>query len=169
MANYITRTGIGYDVHKFDTVSNQENFVILGGLKIPHPYNIIAHSDGDVLLHAITDALLGAMALGDIGDHFPPTDEKWRHANSIIFLQHALALVQKKGGTIINIDSIIIAEKPKLMDYKQKIQESIANMLALAVDQISVKATTSEKLGFVGRQEGIAAQAICSIQVKESA
>lgn len=168
MADFITRVGIGFDVHRFDTMAHEDNFVMLGGIKIPHVYKLIAHSDGDVLLHALTDAILGAMALGDIGDHFPPSDQQWRNADSKIFLKHAVDLVTKKGGSIVNIDLVVIAEKPKLMLYKQKIAESIAEMLALKPELVSVKATTTEKLGFTGRQEGIAVQAICAVKVESS-
>ncbi len=166
MADFITRVGIGFDVHRFDTMAHEDNFVILGGVKVPYVYKLIAHSDGDVLLHALTDALLGSMALGDIGDHFPPTDQKWRNANSKVFLKHAMDLVANKGGSIVNIDVVVITEKPKLMFYKQKIKESIAEMLALNDELVSVKATTTEKLGFTGRQEGIAVQAICAVKVE---
>jgi len=166
MADFITRVGIGFDVHRFDTMAHEDNFVILGGVKIPYAYKLIAHSDGDVLLHALTDALLGSMAFGDIGDHFPPMDQKWRNADSKMFLKYAADLVANKGGSIVNIDLVVIAEKPKLMFYKQKIKESIAEMLALNDELVSVKATTTEKLGFTGRQEGIAVQAICAVKVE---
>lgn len=160
------RVGIGFDVHKFDIALHEENYVKLGGVKIPYYYKLVAHSDGDVLLHALTDALLGSMALGDIGDHFPPEDGQWQYADSAKFLEHALELVKSKGGTLINVDNVIIAEKPKLMGYKKKIEESIANLLNIDLNRVSVKATTTEKLGFTGRSEGIAVQSICSVMVK---
>lgn len=164
MSTKFVKVGIGYDVHKFNKDDvNADNFIMLGGIKVPHTYNIIAHSDGDVLLHAITDALLGTLGGGDIGDYFPPSDPQWKNADSIIFIKHANKLIMNKGGKINNIDTVIICEKPKLFDYKKVIKEKIAEILEINSEQVTVKGKTTEKLGFTGREEGIAAQAICCI------
>ncbi|MFC3310878.1 bifunctional 2-C-methyl-D-erythritol 4-phosphate cytidylyltransferase/2-C-methyl-D-erythritol 2,4-cyclodiphosphate synthase [Blastomonas aquatica] len=157
----MVRTGIGYDVHRL--ASGEELW--LGGIRIEHDKGLAGHSDADVALHAITDALLGALALGDIGEHFPPSDPQWRGADSAQFLAHAASLVKAKGGTIANIDLTIICEEPKIGPHKASIQQRIANILQLRPDQIGVKATTTERLGFTGRGEGIAAQAAASIMV----
>ena len=157
----MVRTGMGYDVHRL--VSGEELW--LGGIRIAHDKGLAGHSDADVALHAITDALLGAMALGDIGEHFPPSDPQWRGADSARFLAHAASLVKAKGGTIANIDLTIICEEPKIGPHKASIQQRIAIILELRPDQIGVKATTTERLGFTGRGEGIAAQAAASIMV----
>jgi 2-C-methyl-D-erythritol 4-phosphate cytidylyltransferase/2-C-methyl-D-erythritol 2,4-cyclodiphosphate synthase len=163
-APLMVRTGMGYDVHRL--VGGEELW--LGGIKIPHDKGLAGHSDADVALHAITDALLGAMALGDIGEHFPPSDPQWRGADSARFLVHAASLVRAKGGQIANIDLTIICEEPKIGPHKASIQQRIATILELRPDQIGVKATTTERLGFTGRGEGIAAQAAASIMVAES-
>jgi 2-C-methyl-D-erythritol 4-phosphate cytidylyltransferase/2-C-methyl-D-erythritol 2,4-cyclodiphosphate synthase len=157
------RTGIGFDVHKFEQADDA--FVYLGGIKVPSKYKVIAHSDGDVLLHALTDAILGAIAADDIGVHFPPTDIKWKDANSTQFVKHAVKLMKEKGGSINNVDAIILAERPKVMPYKEEIRKNIAEMLEINIDQVNLKATTTEKLGFVGREEGLAAQVICTISI----
>ena len=146
------RTGLGYDSHAF----SKGDSITLGGVKIPHDKGFAAHSDGDVVLHALTDAILGAIAAGDIGDHFPPSDEKWKGKNSDHFVRHACKLMQQKGYRLSNIDITIIAEKPKLMPHKTSIAKSIAEIVKLAEDCVSVKAKTNEKMGFVGRAEGIA-------------
>ena len=147
------RTGIGYDVHAF--ASNRK--LILGGTEIPFEKGLAGHSDADVLLHAITDALLGSLALGDIGQHFPDTDQQFKNYDSSIFLSKANELVKDNGYQISNIDATITLEKPKLAPYISKMRERIAEILKINMNQVSVKATTTEKLGFVGREEGIAA------------
>ncbi len=153
------RVGQGYDVHKL--VSGRK--LIIGGVDIPHTLGLLGHSDADVLLHAISDAILGAAALGDIGKHFPDTDEKYRGANSLELLRCVGNLVKEKGYRIINIDSTVIAQAPKLAPHIATMRENIARVLELDVDMVNVKATTEEKLGFTGAREGIAAQAICLI------
>ncbi|MFN3819687.1 bifunctional 2-C-methyl-D-erythritol 4-phosphate cytidylyltransferase/2-C-methyl-D-erythritol 2,4-cyclodiphosphate synthase [Blastomonas sp.] len=160
-APLMVRTGMGYDVHRL--VSGEELW--LGGIRIEHDKGLSGHSDADVALHAITDALLGAMALGDIGEHFPPSDPQWRGADSAQFLAHAASLVRAKGGQIANIDLTIICEEPKIGPHKASIQQRIAKILALHPDRVGVKATTTERLGFTGRGEGIAAQAVASVMV----
>lgn len=157
----MTRIGMGYDVHRL--VSGEELW--LGGVQIAHDKGLAGHSDADVALHAITDALLGAMALGDIGEHFPPTDPQWRGADSARFLAHAAGLVRARGGEIVNIDLTIICEQPKIGPHKSAIQQRIAAILSLQADRIGVKATTTERLGFTGRGEGIAAQAVASVMI----
>ncbi len=149
------RIGSGFDVHAF----GDGDHVILGGVRIPHEQGLIAHSDGDVVLHALCDAMLGALALGDIGKHFPPSDERWRGANSRDLLRHCFSLIQGKGYALGNADVTIICEQPKISAHSQQMQKNIADDCQVNVDQISVKATTTEKLGFTGRGEGIAAQA----------
>jgi 2-C-methyl-D-erythritol 4-phosphate cytidylyltransferase/2-C-methyl-D-erythritol 2,4-cyclodiphosphate synthase len=156
------RTGMGFDVHAF----SGNGPIMLGGLEVPHDRGLAGHSDADVILHAITDALLGAAGLGDIGEHFPPSDPQWKGADSSLFLAHAAALVRDKGGLIDHIDCTIIAEAPKVGPYRQTMRSRIAEILGLSVDQVSVKATTTEGLGFTGRREGIAAQAIASIRTE---
>jgi 2-C-methyl-D-erythritol 2,4-cyclodiphosphate synthase len=154
------RVGLGFDTHQFEKGRD----LILGGVKIDHPKGLKGHSDADVLCHAITDALLGALALGDIGTHFPDNDSEYKNADSIELLKKVNKLIQKEGYQIVNIDSTVIAERPKLMPYIKQIQERIAESLNLKPAQISVKATTSEKMGYVGREEGINSQAIALIQ-----
>lgn len=149
------RIGTGFDVHAF----GEGKFVILGGVKIPHEKGLIAHSDGDVLLHAIMDALLGALALGDIGKHFPDTDEKWQGANSRTLLKSVVSLIDEQGYQIGNIDSTIIAQTPKMAPYIRQMQANIAEDVQVDSACVSVKATTTEKLGFTGRKEGVACQA----------
>jgi len=156
------RTGMGFDVHAF----SGNGPIMLGGLEVPHDRGLAGHSDADVILHAITDALLGAAGLGDIGEHFPPSDPQWKGADSSLFLAHAAALVRDKGGLIDHIDCTIIAEASKVGPYRQTMRSRIAEILGLSVDQVSVKATTTEGLGFTGRREGIAAQAIASIRTE---
>ena len=153
------RVGIGYDVHKL--VENRK--LILGGVEIPHTLGLLGHSDADVLLHAIMDALLGAAALGDIGKHFPDTDEQYKGISSIRMLEHVRDLIEKEGYLIENIDATVIAQKPKLRPYIDKMQENIANALKIDKNQVNVKATTEERLGFTGREEGISSQAICAL------
>ncbi|OBR91744.1 MULTISPECIES: 2-C-methyl-D-erythritol 2,4-cyclodiphosphate synthase [Clostridium] len=151
------KIGLGYDVHKL--VYNRP--LILGGVNIPFEKGLMGHSDADVLLHAIMDSLLGALCLGDIGKHFPDNDDKYKNISSLRLLSHVSALIREKGYTIGNIDSIIIAEKPKLSPYIQDMRVNIAKTLNITTSVISVKATTEEGLGFTGKGEGIAAQSIC--------
>ena len=153
------RVGIGYDVHKL--VENRA--LILGGVEIPWEKGLLGHSDADVLLHAIMDALLGAAALGDIGKHFPDTDPKYKGISSIKLLEHVGALLEENGYAVENIDAVVIAQRPKLLPYIPQMAENIAKTLHIEKKQINVKATTEERLGFTGREEGIAAQAICSL------
>lgn len=150
------RIGTGYDVHAF----GPGDHVMLGGVRIAHSRGIVAHSDGDVALHALCDALLGALALGDIGRHFPPTDERWRGADSRALLRHCRALVGARGYALGNCDLVVVCERPRLAPHVALMRERIAADLECAVDAVSVKATTSEKLGFTGREEGIAATAV---------
>jgi 2-C-methyl-D-erythritol 2,4-cyclodiphosphate synthase len=149
------RIGYGYDVHKFGP--NRD--LIIGGVKIPFELGLVGHSDADVLLHAITDALFGALSLGDIGKHFPDTDPKYKNVDSRILLREAYDLINKLGYELGNLDATVVAEKPKLAPYIYAIRETIAQDLAVDIEDVSVKATTSEKLGFTGRMEGISASA----------
>lgn len=157
------RTGIGYDVHKL--VPGSE--IILGGIKIPCEFFIEAHSDGDVLCHSIMDAMLGAAGLGDIGEHFPDTDEKFKDADSIELLKEVRKILDKAGMDIVNVDAVVILEKPKISDKKGEMRENIANALKLSCKDVNIKATTTEKLGFIGRSEGIASEAVVTL-VKRS-
>jgi 2-C-methyl-D-erythritol 2,4-cyclodiphosphate synthase len=150
------RIGIGYDVHKL--VEGRP--LILGGITIPHEQGLLGHSDADVLLHAIKDAILGALALGDIGKHFPDTDERYRGANSVELLTHVWNLAKERGYSLGNLDCVVMAERPKLRPYIDEMRGVLARELDAELDQINVKATTTEKLGFVGREEGMAAQAV---------
>lgn len=153
------RVGIGYDVHKL--AENRE--FILGGVKIDHEKGLLGHSDADVIVHAIMDALVGAAKLGDIGVLFPDTDPQYKDISSIKLLQHVGKLLKSKGYNIVNIDSIIIAQAPKLRPYIAQMEINIANALEIDVEQVSVKATTEEGLGFTGAKEGISSQAVCLI------
>ena len=155
------RAGTGRDVHAFAG----QGPIMLGGIEIPHDRGLAGHSDADVVLHAITDALLGAAGLGDIGEHFPPSDARWKGADSALFLAHAADLLRGKGAIIDHIDCTIIAEAPKVGPYRSAMRYRIAEIAGLRVDQVSVKATTTEGLGFTGRREGIAAQAVASIRM----
>lgn len=153
------RTGIGFDVHRLD-----EGLPLwLGGIKIPHSKGLVGHSDADVLIHAICDALLGAAALGDIGKHFPDTDPAYKGIDSKLLLAHVGQLIKDKGYRISNIDSIVCAQKPKLAPHIDNMRTTLANILELDTDQLSIKATTTEKLGYEGREEGISAYATCLI------
>jgi 2-C-methyl-D-erythritol 4-phosphate cytidylyltransferase/2-C-methyl-D-erythritol 2,4-cyclodiphosphate synthase len=154
------RTGMGFDVHAF----SGEGPLMLGGVEVPHSRGLAGHSDADVVLHAITDALLGAAGLGDIGEHFPPSDPRWKGAASSIFLKHAVELLRSNGAQIDHIDCTVIAEAPKIGPHRAAMRVRIAEIAGLGVDQVSVKATTTEGLGFTGRREGIAAQAVASIR-----
>ena len=150
------RIGQGLDVHAFE----DGEFVILAGLKIPHTHGLKAHSDGDVVLHALADALLGALAMGDIGQHFPDTDATYKGADSRVLLRHVYQLIKAQGYALINADITVACERPKLAPHNLAMRTHIADDLDVSVDQISVKATTTEKLGFTGRQEGILASAV---------
>jgi 2-C-methyl-D-erythritol 2,4-cyclodiphosphate synthase len=150
------RIGMGYDVHAL--VEGRD--LILGGVLIPHSKGLLGHSDADVLLHAIKDALLGAIAEGDIGRHFPDTDERFKGANSVKLLQHVWNMVQERGYELGNLDCVVMAQRPKLAPYIEEMRGVLARELGAELGQINVKATTTEKLGFVGREEGIAAQAV---------
>lgn len=153
--------GFGYDIHKLA----EGESLILGGVNFPDAlFGTVAHSDGDVLLHAIMDALLGALALGDIGKHFPDTDPKYKGANSIELLKHVANLISQKNAKVINIDSTVVLERPKLRDSIDTMSTNIANALGIRAEQVSVKATTSERIGFVGREEGVAAYAVCQLE-----
>ena len=134
--------------------------VMLGGVRVPHRCGVLAHSDGDVILHALCDAMLGALALGDIGQHFPPSDERWKGADSSDFVRHCNSLLGERGWQVGNADVTVICERPKVGPHALAMREKIAQLLGVALDRISIKATTSEKLGFTGREEGIAAQAV---------
>jgi 2-C-methyl-D-erythritol 4-phosphate cytidylyltransferase/2-C-methyl-D-erythritol 2,4-cyclodiphosphate synthase len=155
------RTGMGFDVHAFAG----EGPIMLGGVEIPHDRGLAGHSDADVVLHAVTDALLGAAGLGDIGEHFPPSDPRWKDANSSLFLKHAVDLLYSKCAMIDHLDCTVIAEEPKVGPHRAAMRERIAAIAGLRLDQVSIKATTTEGLGFTGRREGIAAQAVASIRM----
>lgn len=157
------RVGYGYDVHAFA----EDRKLVLGGVEIPHHKGLSGHSDADVLLHAITDALLGALALGDIGTHFPDTDQRYKDVDSRILLRDAYRLITDKGYTLSNLDATVVAQRPKLAPYIKDIRVTIAEDLEVSTDQVSVKATTSESLGFTGREEGISASAVVLIHHAE--
>ncbi len=154
------RVGLGYDVHRL--VPGRD--LILGGVRIEHEYGLLGHSDADVLLHAIMDALLGAAALGDIGKHFPDTDERYRGISSVKLLRHVAELLKEEGYRVGNVDAILVAERPKMAPYIEQMRENIADALSVEVGRISVKATTEEGLGFTGSAEGIASQAVCFLE-----
>jgi len=158
------RIGQGFDVHAFCEGSS----VILGGVEIPHEQGLKAHSDGDVLLHALADALLGAAALGDIGHLFPDTSDEWAGADSRVLLRHVVQRVFEEGFSVVNVDTTIIAQAPKMAPHVETMRLNIAEDLGIAVDRVSVKATTTEKLGFTGRGEGIACQAVCLLEPVKS-
>lgn len=157
------RVGMGYDVHQL--VEGRD--LILGGVLIPHEKGLLGHSDADVLLHAIKDALLGAIAEGDIGKHFPDTDERFKGADSVKLLRHVFGMVKERGYVLANLDCVVMAERPKLRPYIDEMRGVIARELEAELGQVNVKATTTEKLGFVGREEGMAAQAVVLL-VKQS-
>ena len=161
----VTRTGMGFDVHGFEG----EGPIMLGGIEVPHPRGLAGHSDADVVLHSITDALLGAAGLGDIGQHFPPSDPQWKGASSDLFLLHAARLISERSGIIDHVDCTVIAEEPKVGPHRSAMRERIAAILGLEIDQVSIKATTTEGLGFTGRREGIAAQAVANIRLMPNA
>ena len=153
------RVGMGYDVHKL--VEGRP--LILGGVEIPHTLGLLGHSDADVLVHAIMDALLGAAALGDIGKHFPDTDPQYKGISSMKLLEHVRLLLEKNGYVVENIDATVIAQKPKLRPYIAQMEENIAKTLGIVKEQINIKATTEEGLGFTGTEEGISSQALCML------
>jgi len=151
------RIGQGFDVHAF----GEGDHVMLGGVRVPHTRGIVAHSDGDVALHALCDAMLGALALGDIGTHFPPSDARWKGADSRAFVRHCDHLVRNLGWRVGNVDVTVICERPKVGPHAEEMRRLIALDLGIEIGEVSVKATTTETLGFAGRGEGIAAQAVC--------
>lgn len=154
------RIGHGYDVHRFA----QDRELILGGVKIPFEMGLLGHSDADVLLHAVSDALLGAAALGDIGKHFPDTDPAYRGADSLLLLMKVARLVGDAGYSVSNVDATVLAQKPKLSGYTQQMRENIARALDMDISRVSVKATTEEGLGFTGNMEGMACHAVCLLE-----
>lgn len=151
------RIGQGFDVHAF----GDGDHVMLGGVRVSHTQGVLAHSDGDVVLHALCDAILGALALGDIGRHFPPSDPQWKDADSRAFLRHCNALIRERGWHVGNADVTVICERPRVGPHAHAMREAIAADLCIELDAVSIKATTTETLGFTGRGEGIAAQAVC--------
>lgn len=155
----LLRIGFGYDVHAFA----ENRPLILGGVNIPHTVGLLGHSDADVLTHAVMDALLGAAALGDIGKHFPDTDDAYKGADSLVLLSKTLEILNKSGYTVNNIDSTVAAQTPKLAPFIEQMRLNISQTLHLPLDAVSVKATTTEKLGFEGRKEGISAYCVCTI------
>jgi len=160
-ARLVSRVGMGFDVHAFAGAGPLK----MGGIEIPHDRGLAGHSDADVVLHAITDALLGAAALGDIGQHFPPADSRWKGADSAIFLAHAAELVRQAGGLIDCVDCTVICEAPRVAPYRDAMRSRVAEILNLSLACVSIKATTTERLGFTGRGEGIAAQAVATIRM----
>lgn len=159
----MARIGHGYDVHKL--VKDRD--LIIGGVKIGHPYGLLGHSDADVLTHAITDALLGAAALGDIGLHFPDNDLEFKNANSLVLLEKVIGLLEEKNYYIGNIDCTIIAQSPKLRPYISQMIKNISSVCKIEEDRINIKATTEEELGFTGRREGISAHCVCIIETNK--
>ena len=153
------RTGIGFDVHAFA----EGRKLILGGIEIEYDKGLAGHSDADALLHSITDALLGSISLGDIGTHFPDDDPRYKNADSTVFLKRANDLVRNRGYYVNNIDSVIMLQQPKISPYVQKMKDKIAKILDIGSERVSIKATTTEKLGFVGREEGISVMAVVTV------
>ena len=160
MCNF--RIGHGYDVHKLV----KDRRLVLGGVEIEHEFGLLGHSDADVLLHAIMDALIGAMGLGDIGKHFPDTDEKYKGISSATLLSHVYGLLNKNGYFVVNVDATVVLQKPKLAPYIEKMRSNVAHLLNISEDAVNIKATTEEKLGFTGREEGISAHAVALIEKK---
>jgi 2-C-methyl-D-erythritol 2,4-cyclodiphosphate synthase len=153
------RTGIGFDVHAFA----EERKLILGGIEIAHEKGLAGHSDADALLHAVTDAMFGSLSLGDIGTHFPDDDPRYKNADSTVFLKRAHELIRNKGYYLNNIDVVVMLQIPKIAPYVQKMKENMSKILEIGSDRISIKATTTEKLGFVGREEGISVMAVVTV------
>lgn len=160
----MVRVGIGYDVHAL--VAGRR--LVLGGVEIPHSHGLAGHSDADALMHAVCDAVLGALGAGDIGRFFPNTDPRWKDAPSRVFLEEAARQVRSRGGRILNVDATVVAQRPRLAPHVAAMRERIASALGVAVSQVGVKATTNEGLGFVGREEGIAAMAVAALELPES-
>jgi len=158
------RIGIGFDAHRFAP----KRRLLLGGFEIPHDQGLLGHSDADVLLHALSDALLGAAGLGDLGSIFPDSDPQWKDAPSRVFVEQILLMLNQQGWSVVNLDLTVIAQVPKIAPHRAAIKSSIASLLKLPEDQVSVKATTSDGMGFTGRKEGIAAQAVALISREDS-
>ncbi len=154
--------GIGYDMHRLE----EGESLILAGVKLESKKGTVAHSDGDVLLHSVIDALLGATGKGDIGDYFPDIDEKWKNANSVLLTNEIINLIEKDNFKIINIDLTIITEKPKISPYKQILKDNLAKICNISPSQVNIKATTNEKSGFIGREEGIVVLSVCQVEKK---
>jgi 2-C-methyl-D-erythritol 2,4-cyclodiphosphate synthase len=154
------RVGSGFDVHAF----GPGDTLVLGGVRIPHSHGVVAHSDGDVLLHALVDALLGAAALGDIGEHFPDSDPRWRGADSRQFVTATLAMLARRSWRVVNVDLTLLAQAPRLAPWREQIRHSVASLLGVPLTDVNVKATTTEHLGFLGRNEGLAAMATVLIE-----
>jgi 2-C-methyl-D-erythritol 2,4-cyclodiphosphate synthase len=152
--------GLGFDVHRLAPGES----LVLGGVTIPSEIGTVAHSDGDVILHALVDAILGAVAMGDIGEHFPDTDPQWKGASSSVFVEHAVKIVTEAGYRLINIDATLVLQSPKILPYKAEMRENMAKMCGLPLERVSVKATTSEHLGYAGRKEGVHAWVVCEVQ-----
>ena len=159
----MNRVGLGYDVHQL----KDDRPLILGGVEIPHEKGLDGHSDADVIMHAICDAILGALGEGDIGSFFPPSDPQWKDASSKIFLEEAAKQIKKQNGRLINIDAMLIAEAPKIAPYIPDMKKNIANALGVSPKDIGIKATTNETMGFVGRGEGMAAHAVASVELPQ--
>ena len=159
----MNRVGLGYDVHQL----KDDRPLILGGVEIPHERGLDGHSDADVIMHAICDAILGALGEGDIGSFFPPNDPQWKDASSKIFLEEAAKQIKKQNGRLINIDAMLIAEAPKIAPYIPDMKNNIANALGVSTKDIGIKATTNETMGFVGRGEGMAAHAVASVELPQ--
>ncbi len=162
------RIGQGFDVHKFADIPAESGYIMIGGVEVPSEFDILAHSDGDVVLHALCDALLGAVALGDIGEHFSDQDDAFKNKNSDWFVLEVMKKVKAKGYGLINADVTIIAERPRISRFKGQMCHRIAELLELPTGAVNVKATTTEKLGFTGRKEGIAAQAVVLLQLLDT-
>jgi len=154
------RIGHGFDVHAF----GDGDHLMLGGVRVPHARGVLAHSDGDVVIHALCDAILGSLALGDIGRHFPPSDPRWKGADSRMFLRHCAALARERGWRLGNADVTVVCERPKISPHADAMRANLAQDLDVDIDAISIKATTTETLGFTGRGEGIAAHAVCLLE-----
>jgi 2-C-methyl-D-erythritol 2,4-cyclodiphosphate synthase len=158
------RIGHGYDVHRFDELNGEAAFITLGGIKIPSDRALLAHSDGDVLIHALCDALLGAAGLGDIGQHFPDTDAQYKNIDSRVLLRNVVKALAEAGWQLANADITIVAQTPKILPYKADMQNLLCDDLASSIGQVNIKATTTEGLGFIGRKEGVACHAVVLIE-----
>jgi len=158
------RIGHGYDVHRFDELNGEAAFITLGGIKIPSDRALLAHSDGDVLIHALCDALLGAAGLGDIGQHFPDTDAQYKNIDSRVLLRNVVKALAEAGWQLANADITIVAQTPKILPYKADMQNLLCDDLAGSIGQVNIKATTTEGLGFIGRKEGVACHAVVLIE-----